>query len=372
MARNLRKAGTISPQKSDAFPVLSFMMVAIFRTASRFLKNFVRRLLGRQPYVDERGLFLRQAILHLLGSRPIRALTCVRPMSGDGAGSQAHKIVNAMAVARLAGLTYVHTPFQVIHHADRPMADWLTLWETFFNLGDGEVARKDWDGHVANYAYGNPGIELCLGLHKRREEQLQAFNSLIPELRRKYYRGNSPRINEEFTVAVHVRRGDVNAESHGYRFIRTKTILRTIESVRSVLFANAVRHRVCIYSQSVGADFEELAFPGIEFFIDSDPSWTMQELIEADVLIMDRGFFSLYAALISDGIRISYPDSEEFCERTGRFFIPSWAWRHRPQENDWLYCEADGSLDQTVFERSISTLIHSGSAPTGQVRLSDA
>jgi hypothetical protein len=40
--------------------------------------------------------------------------------------------------------------------------------------------------------------------------------------------------------------------------------------------------------------------PFVEFFLDADPIWKIGELVEADVLILAKGSFSLYAALISD------------------------------------------------------------------------
>jgi hypothetical protein len=48
-------------------------------------------------------------------------------------------MMNAISFARACGLTYVHTPFKVIAHADRPMEEWVAGWETLFNLGDGEL-----------------------------------------------------------------------------------------------------------------------------------------------------------------------------------------------------------------------------------------
>jgi hypothetical protein len=50
-----------------------------------------------------------------------------------------------------------------------------------------------------------------------------------------------------------------------------------------------------------------LRLPGVEFFLDTDAVWTMEELIEADILIMAKGYFSYYAGLICDGIKIFEP-----------------------------------------------------------------
>jgi hypothetical protein len=47
----------------------------------------------------------------------------------------------------------------------------------------------------------------------------------------------------------------------------------------------------------------------------------MQELIEADILVMARGFFSYYAALISDGIKIFQPVAGSLSRKK---FFPLW------------------------------------------------
>ena len=84
------------------------------------LKNRIKILMGRKPYFDERGLFLWQYLLHLTGLRPIRKITCVG-LKMEGPGSQALMIMNAINFAFSSGLTYVHTPFTQIRHADRPI-----------------------------------------------------------------------------------------------------------------------------------------------------------------------------------------------------------------------------------------------------------
>jgi hypothetical protein len=101
-----------------------------------------------------------------------------------------------------------------------------------------------------------------------------------------------------------------------------------------------VKYRLCVYSQRNRADFLELALPGVEFFLDIDAVWTMQELIEADVLIMAKGYFSYHAGLISDGIKIFEPSP------------------YMPTVDDWLLlCSQDGSFDCPAFERQLFLLL---------------
>jgi hypothetical protein len=258
-------------------------------------------------------------------------------------------IMNAINFARSSGLTYVHTPFALIHHAERPMQEWVEAWEWLFNLGAGEVGCDAGKDVAVNYCYNWVDLELCFGWRDRREEQTHNFKAIIPEFRRKYYLDKSPRVTDEVTVAVHIRRGDVSADDREYA--STDVILKTLAQVKSILDTHAVKYSIRVYSQGNVADFAGLSPLGVEFFLDTDAIWTMQELIEADILIMARGFFSYCAALICDGIKIFQPQEISLI---GKQFLPSWAWMYLSPADDWLPCRADGSIDQAAFNRQLS------------------
>jgi len=318
--------------------ILRVLIVASRECAWLALKNWIKILIGRKPYFDERGLFLWQYVLHLTGFRPIRKVTCVG-LKREGAGSQALMIMNAINFARSSGLTYVHTPFTFIEHADRPMEKYVTAWETFLNLGAGEAVCETERGEVVSYCHNFTALELCVGWDHRRDELDQNFRAIIPEFRRKYYLNKSPRTTDEVTVAVHVRRGDVTADGH-YLFTSNEKVLGRITAVKSFLERHKLDYRIRVYSQGNRSDFAELSLPDIEFFLDADPLWTMEQLIEADILVMAKGCFSYYAALISDGIKI----------------YESLDWLPLPDDN-WIPCLSDGSFDCAVFERQLSLLI---------------
>ena len=83
------------------------------------------------------------------------------------------------------------------------------------------------------------------------------------------------------------------------------TIARTVSIVRSIIETHRLKYNVCVFSQGIADDF--VALKPAEFFLNADPVWTMQELIEADVLIMAKGTFSYVAAALSDGIKLYDP-----------------------------------------------------------------
>lgn len=333
--------------------VLRFLMDEARKCAWNSLKNYVKIVIGRKRHFDERGLFLRQYLLHLSGLRPIRRITCTG-FPSEGAASQALMIMKAIHFARSSGLTYVHTPFTRIHHAERPMKEWVTAWENLFNLGAGEIAC-DFERHeVVNYCYNVIGLELCFGWRHRRRELAQRFKAIVPEVRRKYYLNTSPRATDEVTVAVHIRRGDVSADRNFHNFTRTDAILRTTAEVKSILDTRNIKYRFAVYSNGSRDELTEFSVPGAELYINTDAIRTMRELIEADILIMAKGCFSAYAALMSDGIRIFEPKLN-WGALTGHWFVTG---HYDPAfEDDWLPCLADGSFDRAAFEHRLSQLI---------------
>lgn len=215
---------------------------------------------------------------------------------------------------------------------------------------------------VGSYALSN--LNLCFGLRGREQELLDGFRALIPEFRRKYYLNKAPRTTDEITVAVHIRRGDVTAHAIPHMYTSTDKVLRVTSEVKSILDSRGSPFSMRIYSQGNIEDFSELSPLGAEFFLDADAVWTMQELIEADVLIVAKGNFSYYAGVISDGIKIYEPhilgpaDEIRQLPNVGTPAVPlAWSWSIFSELNDWLPCLQDGSFDHACFERQLDLLL---------------
>ena len=313
-----------------------YLLVGTIRYTQSSLANNARILTGRKIFLDDADLIFRQYVLQLIGVRPIKALTCTG-LPREGAGSQALSLMHAINLARSSGVTYVHTPFSAVYHADRPRQEWADAWETLFNLGAGEKLCDVPRHEVVNFCYGFDTLPLLLGWQNRREELATRFKAIVPEFRRKYYLDKVPRVSQEVTVAVHVRRGDVSANDDLY-FTSIDIVARAVSGVKAILETHNIAYRIAVYSQGNPADFAQLSLLGAELFIDADAIWTMQELIEADILVMAKGFFSYYAGLISDGIRIFEP-----CVG----FEPM---------DDWIVRSPDGSFDRADFDHQLLTL----------------
>ncbi len=337
--------------------VLRFLVGAAIVSSWRCLKNLIKFFLGRKTCVNEKGLFLRQFVLHRTGLRPISKITSTG-LKSEGAGSQAVMIMNAISFARFLGLTYVHTPFSLIQHAQRPMAEWVAAWESLFNLGAGEIACDAARHEAVNFCYNFNELDLCFRWRRRWDELADHFKGMIPEFRRKYYGNKSPRTTGHVTIAVHVRRGDASHDDPVY-FTSNERILRTVMATKSILDLSGVGYQIRLFSQGAPADFGRLSLPEVEFLLDADAVWTMQELIEADILIMAKGFFSYYAALISDGIKIF-----ERQKVSREDLLPSWKWLSVPFNDDWIPCHGDGSFDEAAFKRRLVLAIQGKAKPS--------
>src|SRR5262245_5531941 len=84
------------------------------------------------PFVNHAGTLAR-----LIAEGPLSpeiAVTCRGKR--DGAGAQAMAVISALAMARLSGCRYLHSPFTSMAHAEGPREDWAQRWEAFFNFGD--------------------------------------------------------------------------------------------------------------------------------------------------------------------------------------------------------------------------------------------
>ena len=202
--------------------------------------------------------------------------------------------------------TWIGTAWTVFKSrlASRDLTDLHSLGNTLQSRAGEAVCEAD-KRTVVSYCIALLA-EVCLGWSHRSDELAQSFKAMIPEFRRKYYLNKSPRTTDEATVAVHIRRGDITA-GNPYYFTSNERVLGIITAVKSLLETHTLNYGIRVYSQGNRADFAELCLPDVEFFLDVDAIWTMQQLIEADILVMAKGYFSYYAALISDGIKIYDP-----------------------------------------------------------------
>lgn len=274
---------------------------------------------------------------------PTLAITCRGKR--DGGGAQANACISAMAFARATGLTYLHTPFQFIEHAEGDQAAWTQKWEQFFGLATGE--------RVITPTHEAVGVKKFLdqsSLWKREGLVVEAqhfqaicnahpemYAAIIPALREKYHAHDKSGIaldkgGEDVTVAVHIRRGDVSVSDAATagRFTSDERIAHTVREVLAALKAKKKTVRVNIYSEGRTEDFKLFADMGCHLHIGRDVFETVHNLAMSDVLVTAKSAFSFVAGLISTGVKLYEPYQS---------IAP----------DDWLKLDADGNFDRQAL-----------------------
>ncbi|TAJ88715.1 MAG: hypothetical protein EPO10_25665 [Reyranella sp.] len=305
--------------------------------ASSLAKNAMKGALGRPSHFTADDILFRHYVRQLIGRGRIDRITCIAS-THEGAGSQSLMTMRAIEFARAHGLTYVHTPFTEIHHADRPMHEWAAAWETHFNLGADEATVRDTDAHDAvNFAFTFPMLRALFGVE---DEDLPFDEALVRDFRRKYYLNKTPRADTPPSICIHVRRRNRH-DAHSQHATDMACLVRVVAQVRTILSTLGVDHTLRVFSQGDPADFSALGIPESQLFLDADPFWSMREMIEADLLVTTRGTFGHVTGLLCDGIVLA----------DGLL----------PTQRGWLTYDAGGGFDTPALVSEVSAKMRSAS-----------
>jgi hypothetical protein len=297
---------------------------------------------------NDRTFYLDRFVRALQAGTLPRTYGILATGKGDGAGSQAQAAMSALCFAQAFGLEYVHRPFATIEHAEGPKDEWVRQWEDHFNLGAGARQLAHRDDPVV------PLDELLMAPEKWPETAIiaaphylhycnqdpEAWERALPLLRARFRQNKRPQMTDAFTVALHVRRGDVTADNKGRRnFTPNATFLRTLEVIMDTVTRYAAgRTRIVLFSQGDPVVFEEFERFGCELRLDEPALATHHALVASDVLIMSKGAFSYTAGVLNAGITLYDPQ------------------KYRPLQH-WIVRAPDGSFDKTQFCERLEALL---------------
>jgi hypothetical protein len=193
-----------------------------------------------------------------------------------------------------------------------------------------------------NFAFNFEDLMRCFGV-----EDISVPSVVLPALKLKYRANKPPAQRSDYLiVGIHVRRGDVH-EGH-YMWTDTKVVARTVATIKRLLDARALPHKVVVFSQGHPQDFSELTALGVDLYLDTDPICAMRNLVDADILITAKSSFSYVAALLSDGIIFTELD------------------RSRP--NSWLQFDSNGDFDERSFSAQLKRLLLARYIPNEQLK----
>jgi hypothetical protein len=301
------------------------------------------------PRRNDRSFYVDRFVRALQTGTLPRSYGIMATGKDDGAGSQAQAAMSAICLAQAFGLEYIHRPFTLVEHAEGSMETWVRECEDYFNLGAGALTLSDRSGPVV------PLDELLMAPEKWPQDAIvaaphylhycnqapQAWEQARPLLRAKYRENKTLGRADNFTITIHVRRGDVSADANNKargNFTPNAAFLRSLDILRDAVATLAPRVRIKLFSQGSPEIFADFARAGCELNLDVPALATHAELVAADVLITSKGAFSYTAAVLNDGITLYDPQ------------------KYRPL-SDWIVRTPDGNFDLDQFARRLDAHI---------------
>jgi len=278
----------------------------------------------------------------------------------DGAGSQALAGMSALALAKQYGLTYAHTPFRTVQHAEGPPEMWAAAWERIFNFGKGELQvsdctlpRVEIEEFIADPRWWSAPCLLCARYFTVILDRMpDTYAAAVPDLRTKYDSGNARQPPSDIIeVCVHARRGfDVRPDNPetAHRFVSNEPIANAVSKTQLVLNQLGLEARVRLFSQGQERDFAVPRDLGVELCLNTPGIETFHELVRADILIMSKSSYSYAAAILNEGIKLY-----------DRFA--------RSPMSDWIVRNSDGGFDVEELRRKLFARARDSSRQHGHV-----
>lgn len=274
-----------------------------------------------------------------------------RPHPGAGIGHQLANYIAGYSFSVKFGLQYAHSPF--------PNND----WESFLGFGLNET-----HGYKLVNENGYKRILLPL-FNEYNLNEVKLIKNIINSfksqsvlfvleqdqfyeaqyeysdvLRAKFHSSNANCNNkllynkENFNVAIHVRRGDVNPSALGNDNIRMRWqdneyFCNVLKRVVSNL-GTGKPIKIFLFSQGQIKDFGDFAeFKNLTFCLDMDARSSFFHLVSSDVLITSKSSFSYKPALLNGGLKIA----------------PRNFWHSYPKTKDWILVEDDGTFETELL-----------------------
>ena len=238
--------------------------------------------------------------------------------TNDGATSQMHRRLSIWAYCKLNNVQYVHTPFFTTEHNYNNDPKFEDRWETFFNLGDGELSLNEINESELNY---EPFMS-----HYFNQHGVDLYDNVRDEYREKYFKTEKPKLVYDencLNVAVHVRRGDIlgrhrfkqfGLSDEYYIYVMQKLNKELKETsnkeIKFYVFSEYKTHtnkqlgtnletgKWGNYNKTLFDNFKNLDLD-LELILNGCPFSDFHHLIMADILVTSKSFFSYVSALMT-------------------------------------------------------------------------
>jgi hypothetical protein len=277
-------------------------------------------------------------------------LTYNNKKGNDAGGAQTQRIVSIYALAKYLNINYYHTPIDYIDHLglihiQNNTYDYelLERWKKFVKLENSEENIHFDKILEYDFIKYNELINLI-------ENDKKNINVLIKILAPYMITDNFPIIlyplkNENILnvrqkskdyidIAVHIRRGDGVIVYQPERLLPDEYYINLINIISNILNQQNIAHKFTIFSErptkkviltpehhSLKGRFTEYKeidenlynfdkfndIPNLEFNINTDPMETLEDMINANILITSISSFSYLAGLFNKNLVLYYP-----------------------------------------------------------------
>lgn len=303
-----------------------------------WINNFYPAFCHGKRYAKKNGKSVKELVD--ITDKPSDIYLLEEPNIGAGIG---HQLGNYIA-------GYHYSKVFKVRHAYSPFTD--SEWDDFFGFGEGQdhvddLLKQGYKIHMIpfideenNYAVIKNIIDSYEGKKVILKTELDQFYQkqydAAPHIKEKFEKAKSRAgekliyNSDEISVAVHIRRGDINVGQVTGEATLTKRWLdlNYYEKALSYMQENIKLDKpvhIYIFSQD-NDDYSRFEkFGKVTVCIDMPARDSFLHMVRADILVMGKSSFSYKPALLSDGIRI----------------CPSGFWHEYPQNEKWIVIDSN-------------------------------
>jgi len=244
----------------------------------------------------------------------------------SSSGHKFHNWITGLYLSKLFNLEYIYTPFT--QDAER-YENFLNLHTGYRHLSDiGPVkayttthdfchddamyegfyvkSLKRFEQFIASIPEGSL---INLGHNPFPGMLTQHYEQVIPELQKAYWKLdrniNLIYLKDKVSVAIHIRRGDINFNNNPDRWLDLTHYRNIIGNLNRELGENNLD--ICIFSEGQPEDFKDLATSNVRIILGGSDLVAIHHMCSADILVTGQSSFSIMAAYFNKNFVIYTP-----------------------------------------------------------------
>lgn len=276
-----------------------------------------------------------------------------RPNPGAGIGHQMANWIAGYWWAKQLGLKFAHMSFS------------NQKWDNFLGFGEDEINIKQLQKQgykLRRLPHFSENDKASIDFVKRIMASYQGRKiifwppqdhgykdqyGVMEDIQQKFYKAQARKNDkciyskDNFNIAIHVRRGDIMADSTNpnltMRYLSNDYFEKVLKQVIDNLQTSQPVH-IYFFSQGTSNDYLEFThYKNLHWCLDMPAQDSFLHMVYADLLITSKSSFSYKPALLNKNIKV--------CPRN--------FWHGYPNKTDWILCENDGSFNTVQLKNLI-------------------